>query len=455
LDREHQPEFVRNLRRMYALGQGRSLPGRERLRHLLERAGNPQLAVPAVLVGGTNGKGRLTTALSAALSTQYRTGAFIKPHLKSIRERWRINDEAISEEQFAQSAGQALDLIEQHARETGEPISFFEACVLLGALLFQAEKCEIAIWEVGLGGKEDACNLCDPLLSIITNVQLDHQAILGHSLEEIAADKAWIGRPGRPLLLGPPRRGWEADYERYAPVVRAVAEEIGADLIEVAQSSIQLRDLLGEAEPGIGSRQLPEDTTAIAVVAAKYLYEAGFPVPFRQFSAGLRRARYRGRMERTELEGRPVLIDAAHNRDSLRWLAQVLENEGGRRAGFPLIFGCQSSRDPAQMLAPLTGLVSALVPIAVPVLHPCPVEAILSAADGMPVSLPAGITTALPGQDLPLDHVTELDPPDNSTGWVESVRHGLSLATPDRPAVICGSIYYIGEILRAFEDGWV
>ncbi len=203
------------LARLYNLGQGRMLPGRERLRHVLKLAGNPHLAVPSVLVGGTNGKGRVVAGLSAALSANYRTGAFIKPHLKSIRERWRIGDRDVETEPLARAINEACDLIEQ----SGEQISFFEANVLIGALMFREAGCEIAVWEVGLGGKEDACNLVDPRLSILTNVGYDHMQILGDTLAEIATDKAHIARPGHTLLLGPPRPGWEQALAEYHPAV--------------------------------------------------------------------------------------------------------------------------------------------------------------------------------------------------------------------------------------------
>lgn len=140
--------MYRALQRLYALGPGRILTGRDRLRRLLQHAGNPHLAVPSVLVGGTNGKGSVVAALSHELSKSYITGAFLKPHLKSICERWRINDIDVDADLFREYAHRTCDLIDNH----GEPISFFEANVLLGALLFEEARCDIAIWEIGLGG---------------------------------------------------------------------------------------------------------------------------------------------------------------------------------------------------------------------------------------------------------------------------------------------------------------
>jgi len=431
-------DYARALGRLYALGPGRMLQGRERLARLLAVAGNPECAVPAVLIGGTNGKGRLVTALSAILARRYRVGAFIKPHLKSIRERWRINDRDVSPGAFTSACDEALDLIEQ----CGEPISFFEANALIAALLFRDSGCKIALWEVGLGGHHDACNLTEPFLSVLTGVGLDHQAILGDSVERIAADKAHIARQGRPLLLGPPRPGQEAIFTRYSPVVEQVCREIGARFQSVPLTPTAW-DGWTAARDG-----LPPDSLALLHAALPHLAAEGFMVPPEDVRAGVDAVRYRARMEWTQLRGAPVILDAAHNVDALAWLAREL---GGTT--HPVVFGCQATREPEELLAALKPAIRVLVPIEVPVMHPCPVSRIAVAASalGIPVSLPSGVTLSDAPTDYPIGHITELDPPDNRTGWIECVEHALSLASAEAPTVICGSIYCVGEVLRAFE----
>ena len=158
-------------------------------------------------------------------------------------------------------------------------------------------------------------------------------------------------------------------------------------------------------------------------------------------------------MERTSLEGVPVLLDAAHNADSLRWLAEVLmAYRPGER--YPLIFGCQASHDPLEMLRVLKPVAGRLVPIEVPVLHPCPLARVIDAAHrlGLAVELPPGFEPNAVPADYAIGNTTELDPPDNRTNWIECVRHGLGLGGR-QPVVVCGSIYNMGEILRVFEDG--
>lgn len=445
-------EYESALRRLYSLDPGRMLPGRERLARLLHSAGHPELAAISVLVGGTNGKGRFVTALSAVLSRRYKTGAFVKPHLKTVRERWRIDDQPIGEAAFTAAAQQTCDLIQQ----SGEAISFFEANVLLGALAFRDAGCAVVVWEVGLGGRHDACNLTDPLLSVLTGVGYDHQAVLGHTLGEIARDKAHIARPGRTLLLAPPRPGWEREFAEYAPVVGAVCGEIGAVLEPVpAPEPGEWRS--HAAQPWA----LPPDTLALLAAALPHLSAAGFTLSQDDVAQGLAHAHYRARMERTKLAGMPVLLDAAHNVDALRWLAGALvqrpealkAQRGGGRARYPIAFACQTSRDPREGLTPLVAVAASVTPVEVPVLHPCPAGRIAAAANdlGLALALPAGFCLEDVPRDYEIGHVTECDPPDNRTHWIECVEYALSLSTKRFPTVICGSIYALGEILRVFE----
>lgn len=423
--------YEQALRRLYALGPGRMVFGRDRLERVLALAGNPQRSCPVVLVGGTNGKGGLVAALSCALSTRWQCGAFVKPHLVSVRERWRINDSDISEEQFSWAANQACDLIEQSSLE----ISFFEANVLMAALLFERENCEIAIYEVGLGGTHDACNLLDPQISVLTHVGLDHQAILGNTVEEIALDKAGIARRERPFILGPCLAGNEQAYLRYEPVVRQAAGAIGARYIPLPAEQ-QARDLL----------------PALVLAVGRELEALGFGLDEEELFAGIGNLRHRGRNELTTLHGHAVLLDSAHNEDALRMLAASVARDFGRP--LPFVYACQNTREPLEMLKLIRPVVSTLTPIEVPVLRPCPVGKIAAAALelGMPLALPEGLDLSTLPQEYEVGHVTELDPPDNRTQWIESVQHALTLATVEAPLVICGSIYSMGEILRVMSN---
>jgi dihydrofolate synthase/folylpolyglutamate synthase len=164
---------------------------------LLDKLNNPQHKFKSVHVGGTNGKGSTSHMLAAVLQTAgYKTGLYTSPHLKDFRERIRINGQMISEQQV-------IDFVAAHTVDFDEiRPSFFEMTVALAFDIFAKEKVDIAIVEVGLGGRLDSTNVITPLLSIITNIGWDHMNILGDTLKLIAAEKAGIIKPGVPIIVG-------------------------------------------------------------------------------------------------------------------------------------------------------------------------------------------------------------------------------------------------------------
>jgi dihydrofolate synthase / folylpolyglutamate synthase len=180
---------------------------------------NPQQEFKSVHVGGTNGKGSTSHMLAAILQTAgYKTGLYTSPHLRDFRERIRINGEMISEEQVVSFVEKNKELIEQI-----EP-SFFEATVAMAFDYFARQKIDIAVIEVGLGGRLDSTNIITPLLSVITNIGYDHMAILGDTLELIAYEKAGIIKPGIPVVIG-------EKQEEIAEVFSRKAKECGAKLV--------------------------------------------------------------------------------------------------------------------------------------------------------------------------------------------------------------------------------
>ncbi|MDL2345312.1 Mur ligase family protein, partial [Deinococcus sp. MIMF12] len=172
-------------------------PGLDRVRALLTRLGEPQRTFRSVLVGGTNGKGSTAASLAAMLTASgTRTGLFTSPHLTRFSERFVVD----GQECGAQRVEAALHRVRPHAEAAGA--SFFEVVTALGSLLFAEAGVEVAVMEVGLGGRLDATNALDPDLSVITSVALDHTEILGTTLDAIAREKAGILRPGRPAVTG-------------------------------------------------------------------------------------------------------------------------------------------------------------------------------------------------------------------------------------------------------------
>lgn len=168
--------------------------GKENLSSLLCRLGNPERAVPAVHVAGTNGKGSTCRALAQMLSEKgYKVGLFTSPHLVSINERIQINGEMISDDDFAEVFETVKAQFTQHP-------SFFEVMFAMAAVYFCEQECDFAVYETGMGGRLDATNVLQPRLTIITSVGMDHMEYLGDTLEKIAAEKAGIIKPGIPVI---------------------------------------------------------------------------------------------------------------------------------------------------------------------------------------------------------------------------------------------------------------
>ena len=202
----------------------------ERMRALLRRLGDPQDRVRLVHVTGTKGKGSTCAMLASVLrATGYRVGLFTSPHLEHVEERIQVNGVPITRAELVACMGEVAPAVRAMEAETELPSpSFFEIGTALGFLHFVRRRCEVAVIEVGLGGRFDSTNVCRPLVSVITNVGLDHTAQLGNTLEEIAYQKAGIIKRRVPVVSGVTQEGPRA-------VVRAVAAEMDATLREVGR----------------------------------------------------------------------------------------------------------------------------------------------------------------------------------------------------------------------------
>jgi dihydrofolate synthase/folylpolyglutamate synthase len=338
--------------RLYALSARGMRVGIERMQDGLAHRGlGPnELRVPFIQVAGTNGKGSVSSMLAAGLrAAGYKTGLYSSPHLHRFTERVRIDGEPISTREAARRITELL----AWADEPGAPeLSFFELSTLLAVESFRDHRCDVAVIEVGLGGRLDATTALPASLSVITRIALDHEQILGNTLEEIAREKAGIIRPGVPVIVG--ARG--ASVQR---VIRARAREQGAKL------SMIERDFRATParEPGhvgfsLSSRKIKpvqlgllgehqHDNAAVAVAALDALTALGLPVPETAIRRGLRDVRWPARMERCA--GRPALLfDAAHNPDGCEALARYLARE--KKKPRVLVFGAMADKNYARML---------------------------------------------------------------------------------------------------------
>jgi dihydrofolate synthase/folylpolyglutamate synthase len=339
----------------------RKLPyGLERMRALLDAMGNPHMQYPTIHVGGTSGKGSTSTMVAAVLQVSCkRIGLHTKPHLRSMTERARINGLAISEEAFAQTLEAMMPAIEKTTMEFGRP-TYYETLLALAFSHFAREKVDIAVIEVGLGGRIDGTNVITPLVSAITSVGFDHMETLGETLREIAREKAGIAKPGVPLVVS-------IEDEVALATVREQAELAGAPLINALEATQietvrSLRD--GQAfsirtslatypisTPALGEFQRRNAATTIAILEQ-------LPSEFRPTAAaveeGFATLTIPGRME--YYAGYPSMIfDIAHNAEKAEHLVTSLrESFPERRFSFVVAIG--ESKDALEILRRLATL---------------------------------------------------------------------------------------------------
>jgi dihydrofolate synthase/folylpolyglutamate synthase len=333
--------------------------GLERFQLMLDDLEHPERSFPAVLIGGTNGKGSVSAMLARTLeATGYRTGLFTSPHLLSYRERVRVNGRSISRAQIdARMTVMAPSLSARGA-------SFFEAMTALAFLHFQAEQVDIAVLEVGLGGRLDSTNVGDPLVSTVVTVGMDHTRILGRTIEAIAGEKVHIARSGKPFVVGSNGRAGQL-LDALARTRGARPVRLGCDArFRTLASGPQGTRLRFE----YGGRTLPEvhvslpgrhqaRNAAVAILTAAALDASGFAVP--DPARGLDRVAWPGRLQL--VEGEPqMLLDGAHNPSGGRALAKYLQSLEPRRKTV-CVFGMLGTRSVKQFVRPLLPLIDAWV----------------------------------------------------------------------------------------------
>jgi dihydrofolate synthase/folylpolyglutamate synthase len=327
---------------------------------LLEALGNPQDRYPTLHIGGTSGKGSTSTMAAAALEAAgNRTGLHVKPHLSSVTERARVNGAAIGEDRFGEILGEMMPAIERVATEHGRA-SYYETLLALAFVYLAQEKVDVAVIEVGIGGKLDGTNVLHPLVSVITNVALDHTDVLGETPAEIAADKVGIAKAGVPLVSD------VADPQARA-VIEAGCAAAGAPFVSV-RDTVSLVTHSGEpygqsfsvttpeatydlALPILGSFQQRNAATAIRALEA---LPAALRPDRASIESGFSQLMIPGRME--YFPSHPaVVFDIAHNPDKAAHLAAALrETFPGRR--FALIIAVGQSKDAARVIEPFTDL---------------------------------------------------------------------------------------------------
>lgn len=335
------------------LKKSESIPrkhGLYRMEAILETLGNPERELKSIHIAGTNGKGSTAAMVTAfAKAHGLRVGTFTSPHMDSIRERIQLDGVPLGEEPFWQAAS-VIKEVESRLLEEWGAFNYFEILTAMMFVVFQQEAVDLAIIEVGIGGLLDNTNVGHPLVSVITTIGLDHQDLLGSTLEEITAQKAGIIKAGQQVVVGPVTR-------ECMDVIREIASEKGATVQAFGEDFSLVEDSYQDTVLTISLKQLAlngafqKENATVAIRAFRSWMDAtGRSVQPDFIDSALRVVSWPGRME--VLQETPlVIIDGAHNLPAIERLVQNMTAHVGKKQ--TLLFSALTRKDSQQMLAKL------------------------------------------------------------------------------------------------------
>ncbi|OFV92051.1 MAG: hypothetical protein A3H28_04910 [Acidobacteria bacterium RIFCSPLOWO2_02_FULL_61_28] len=407
--------------------------GLENITTLLEDLGRPQDSYPSVLIGGTNGKGSTAAMLEAVLrAAGLRTGLYTSPHLVEINERIQLRGQPISPADFAAlftSLRARIERLLAAGRLRFHP-TYFECLTAMAMEYFRRHGCELAVFEVGMGGRLDATNTATPRVAVLTQIDFDHERFLGNTVGAIAAEKAGIVKPGGIVVSA-------ASHHEAVAVIRAHAQERGARLIESwreysaeeisnedGQSSFQACHPDGfrlPVELALCGRHQVENALAV-VAAVRELVKMGFPIADEHIQNGLAAAEWPGRLEL--IQERPlVFLDGAHNPAGARALVRFWEDHFADRR-IILVYGAM--RDKA-------------VPEIVEILFPKAEAVVLTRPEQFRAAAPETIRD-LSGH---LNRYVVIEPAPEA-----ALKTALAMAAPRDVIFVTGSLFLVGDIKR-------
>lgn len=398
----------------------------ERPRRVLAAFGNPHERYPVIHITGTKGKGSVGAMCASALTASgLRAGMYSSPHLQDFRERFRIDNEMIEPDDFTALVNQMRPVI-----ETVPDITWFEITTALAFLYFAQQNVDIAVIEVGLGGRLDATNVVTPVVSVITSLSYDHTHLLGDSLTSIAREKGGIIKPGVPVVSAP-----------QVPEALGVLEEIAAGryapLTLVGRDWLYVHDAI--TVDGTEFRAAPAGeplepyctaltgehqalNAAVALAALDHAREAGVPVHQAGIRAGFERVDWPGRLE--VIHRSPLLVlDAAHNAASALRLRAALEELFPQRP-LALIFGVSADKD-------VDGIFDALLPL---------VDYLIAAQAVHPRALAPDEIAAIARRKAftgPIEQIPQAE---------AALRRASELVGPDGLICTTGSLFLVGEM---------
>ncbi|HEY6332230.1 MAG TPA: folylpolyglutamate synthase/dihydrofolate synthase family protein [Blastocatellia bacterium] len=402
---------------------------------LLEELGNPQLAFKSVIVAGTNGKGSTAAMIeSAARLAGHRTGLYTSPHLVRIEERMRVLGREVAPDAFARFAGEvrgAAEALVERGVFSAVP-SFFEQVTAAAFLYFREMSVELAILEVGLGGRLDATNIVTPIVATITAVDYDHQDVLGHEITQIAGEKAGVIKSGSRVVIGIQPHG------AALAVLKRRCQEVGLEPVfahepYMVDTTKDGRLIINyqSAKSGYSSLLLglrgrhQAENAAAAIGTSELLADAGFPVPEEAIANGIASVEWPGRLELTDHKP-PLLLDGAHNPSAARRLRQYIDEFGPEN--MTLIFGAMADKDIPGMACELFNRARTIV---------------LTRARDVRAATGARMGKAALGTS-------------SNVIFTETVKQALSWARSVTPPsgliLVTGSLHLVGDVKRLLEE---
>jgi dihydrofolate synthase/folylpolyglutamate synthase len=425
----------------------------DQMRVLAAALGHPERRFASVLIAGTNGKGSTAATLASVLHCAgYQTGLYTSPHLVSVNERIRLDGEPISNAEFAEIYRRIDEVASKLAlnHELPQPPSFFEMLTAMAFEYFASSSVQIAVLEVGMGGRLDATNIVDPCVSVITDIALDHQKFLGNTIREIAREKAGIIRrngllvtlPQHPEandVIGHTALDLNARAVSAVPFVPPVSPN--SDIQRVAQPpsavaqryplSVLDKEIMVES-PLIGRHQLRN--VALAIAAAVEVKDCGFPVSAEAIERGVRETRWPARFQVVQPQpaGPTCVLDVAHN-PAGAWALRAALSQYFEERPLVIIFGAMRDKAVAEMAEILFPLAEQVIATQASSHNP-------RAASPQEIVAAASRTSA------------EISEEPNVAAALERARR-LCAGLQNPAIVITGSIYIVGEALELLERG--
>jgi dihydrofolate synthase/folylpolyglutamate synthase len=394
-------EFLYNLRLFGAKF------GLDNTRKLAALAGNPQEKLRFIHIAGTNGKGSTCAMLESIYrSSGLRVGLFTSPHLVSFAERIQVDRQLIAESDVARLVSEAREWLRTFPAESHP--TFFEVVTVMAMKYFAEKKCDLVVFETGMGGRLDATNIVTPLASVITNVQLDHQQWLGNTLEQIAVEKAGIIKPGIPVITAAESPALE--------VIQQTALDRHAPLSAITPLTLAR---LPRYEVGLlGEHQ--HLNAAVALETLRVL-QPRIPVSAEAVAGGLKKVQWAGRLQLVKAGGQNVLLDGAHNPAGALTLARAIPRVFSSKPA--MILGAMRDKDWPAMCHTLAPLASSL--------FLCPTGSHERTAD--PRLLESACRAANPEAPIRV---------------CESLSQALKAASAEPVLVLAGSLYIVGEAME-------